>query len=172
MNAANAQGPTFGPHRTTVERRSERELIITRIFNGPVRRVFAAWTTPELLQQWWAPKSVGISFISCAVDARTDGTYRFVFGHPAAPEPMAFFGRYLEVIPDARLVWTNEEAGEAGSVTTVTFTEKEGQTLVVMQDLYPTKETLDGAIESGSTCGFDETFAQLDELFAESNQRG
>jgi len=127
--------------------------------------VFEAWTKPELLKRWWAPKSFGIQFLSCEVDARTGGTYRFVFGHPAAEQPMAFFGRYLEVTPHTRLVWTNEESDE-GAVTTATFTEKDGKTLVVVHDLYPSKESLDAALASGSTGAFPEQFVELDDLLA------
>jgi len=148
---------------TTVERKSERELVVTRLFDGPAHIVFEAWTKPELLKRWWAPRSCGISFLSCDADVRTGGTYRFVFGHAAAEQPMAFFGRYIEVMPNARLVWTNEESDE-GAVTTVTFEEKGGKTLVVVHDLYPSKEALDNAIASGSTSGADEQFEQLDEL--------
>jgi uncharacterized protein YndB with AHSA1/START domain len=150
--------------RTTVERRSERELVVTRTFNAPARIVFEAWTRPELLKRWWAPKTCGISFISCETDVRTGGTYRFVFGHPAAEQPMEFFGRYVEVTPHSRLVWTNDEGGEGGAVTTVTFEERGDVTLVVMHDLYASKEALDGAIASGATSGSSEAFEQLDEL--------
>ncbi len=153
-------------NRTTVERKSERELIVTRTFKGPARIVFEAWTKPELLKRWWAPKSFGITFISCEADVRTGGTYRFVFGHPASEQPMEFFGKYVEVTPHSRLVWTNEEGGEGGAVTTVTFEERGDDTLVVMHDLYPSKEALDGAMASGSTSGFGEAFEQLDELLA------
>ena len=172
MNAHNENDPTPGRHPTTVERRSARELVVTRTFDGPARVVFEAWTTPELLMRWWAPKSCGASFISCEADVRTGGAYRFVFSHPASPEPMAFFGRYIEVIPYSRIVWTNDEGGEDGAVTTVTFTEADGRTLVAMHDRHPSKEALDGAIESGSTSGFGETFDQLDELLAASRTRG
>ena len=157
--------------RTTVERKSERELVVTRFFDGPARIVFEAWTRPELLQRWWAPKSFGVSFISCEADVRTGGTYRFVFGHPASDQPMAFFGRYIEVTPHSRLVWTNDEGGEGGAVTTVTFEEKGNQTLVVMRDLYPSKQALDDAIASGSTSGMGETFEQLDELLVTLGRR-
>src|SRR5580704_1391450 len=132
-------------NRTTAERKSDRELVITRTFNGPARIVFEAWTKPELLKRWWVPKSAGISLLSCEADVRAGGAYRFVFGHGGA-ETMAFFGKYLEVVPPARLVWTNEEGGENGSVTTVTFEEKGGKTLVVVQELYPSKEALDAAM--------------------------
>jgi len=172
----NESAPRKG--RTTVERKSERELVVTRTFDGPPRIVFEAWTRPELLKRWWAPKSVGISFLSCEVDARTGGTYRLVFGHPASDQPMAFFGRYIEVIPPSRLVWTNEEAGDAGSITTATFEERGAGTLVVLHDLYPSKEALDAALASGSagidesgTGGYGETFLQLDELLVALDDR-
>jgi uncharacterized protein YndB with AHSA1/START domain len=154
-------------NHTTAERKSDRELVVTRIVNGPARIVFEAWTRPELFRQWWVPKSVGLTLLSCEMDVRVGGTYRLVFSHPAAPEPMAFFGTYVEVTPPSRLVWTNEEGGENAQVTTVTFEEKEkgGKTLIVMHDLYPSKEALDEAIASGSTGdGSDETFDQLEEL--------
>jgi len=150
-------------NRTTVERKSERELVVTRVFDGPAHIVLEAWTKPELLKRWWAPRSCGVSFLSCEADVRTGGTYRFVFSHAASEQPVAFFGKYIEVTPDARLVWTNEESDE-GAVTTVTFEEKGGKTLIVMHDLYPSKEALDNAIASGSTSGAGEQFEQLDEL--------
>jgi uncharacterized protein YndB with AHSA1/START domain len=150
--------------RTTVERKSERELVVTRTINGPARIVFEAWTKPELFKQWWAPKSFGLSMLSCEMDVRAGGSYRLVFGHAASPQPMEFFGRYIEVTPHSRLVWTNEEGDDGGAVTTVTFEEKDGKTLLVMHDLYPSKEALDGAIASGSTSGMGETLQQLDEL--------
>ena len=163
MDARRESEPTPMKNRTTVERTSERELVVTRTVNGPARIVFEAWTRPELLKRWWAPKSFGLTMISCEADARVGGTYRLVFRHDAFPEPMAFFGRYIEVTPHSRLAWTNEE-GEGGQVTTVTFEEKGGKTLLVMHDLYPSKEALDAAIASGSTSGTGETFEQLDEL--------
>ncbi|WP_146651481.1 SRPBCC family protein [Labilithrix luteola] len=152
---------------TTSERKSDRELVVTRTFNAPARLVFKAWTTPELLMQWWAPKSFGVSMISCEVDARVGGSYRFVFvvGNDAS-KPMPFFGKYLEVKPHSRLVWTNEEGDEGGAITTATFEEKSGKTLLTLHDLYPSKEALDAAIASGSTGGMCETCNQLDELLA------
>ena len=149
---------------TKVERKSERELVTTRTFNGPARIVFEAWTKPELFKQWWVPKSLGLTLLSCDMDVRPGGKYKLVFKHGAS-EPMAFYGRYTEVTPPSRLVWTNEEGGEDGSVTTVTFEEQGGKTLVVLTELYPSKEALDAAIASGSTSGdMNETFEQLEEL--------
>ena len=153
-------------NRTTTERTSDRELVVTRRFNAPARIVFEAWTRPELFKRWWIPKSFALSLLSCDMDVRAGGKYRLVFSHPSAPEPMAFFGRYQEVTPHTRLAWTNEEGGEDGPVTTVTFEERDGRTLVVMNDLYPSKEALDAAITSGSTGAAGETFEQLEELLA------
>ncbi len=164
MDAARDSKPTPMKNPTTVERTSPRELVVTRTFNGPPHIVFEAWTRPELLKRWWTPKSFGIALISCETDVRPGGTYRFLFSHPAAPEPMAFFGRYVEVTPPSRLVWTNEEAGGDGAVTTVTFEARGGGTVVTMHDLYPSKEALDAAIASGSTSGCTEMFEQLDEV--------
>lgn len=151
-------------YATTVERKSERELVVTRIFNGPAHIVFDAWTKPELLQRWWTPRSCGLSFATCEIDARTGGKYRFVFSHASSEQPMAFFGRYVEVIPNSRLVWTNEEAEEDGAITTVTFEDTGGETLVRIHDLYSSKKALDDAIASGSTNGAGESFEQLDQL--------
>jgi len=164
MDARRESDPTPVKNPTTVERKSERELVITRTFNGPARIVFEAWTKPELLKRWWAPKSFGLSLLSCEADVRVGGTYRLVFGHAASPKPMEFFGRYLEVTPHSRLVWTNDEGGDGGAVTTVTFEEKGGKTLLVMRDLYPSKEALDGAIASGATGGLPEQLEELDKF--------
>ena len=149
-----------------MERKSDRELVVTRTFNAPARIVYEAWTRPELFQRWWTPKSSGMTMLTCEMDVRVGGTYRLVFRHPSSGQPMAFFGRYTEVTPNSRIVWTNDEGGEGGAVTTVTFEEQGGKTLVVMSDLHPTKEALDAAIASGATSGFDEQFAQLDEMLA------
>jgi uncharacterized protein YndB with AHSA1/START domain len=160
MGAGRDNGPTMNSG-TNVERKSERELVITRTFNAPARIVFAAWTTPELLKRWWAPKSSGMVLVSCEADVRTGGKYRFEFGNGGS-KTMAFFGKYIEVIPNARLVWTNEESDE-GAVSTLTFEEKAGKTVLVLHEVYPSKEALDRTI-AGMEDGMSETFAQLDEL--------
>lgn len=144
--------------RTTVERRSDREVVVTRSFDAPARLVFAAWSDPELFQRWWVPKSMGMQLHACEMDVRTGGTYRLNFG-----EGMDFFGRYIEVTPPSRIVWTNDEDGADGSVTTVTFEEEDGRTLLVMSELYPSKEAFDEA-GAGAAEATHETFAQLDEL--------
>ncbi|HMJ56846.1 MAG TPA: SRPBCC family protein [Polyangiaceae bacterium] len=161
MDARRESGPTPMKNRTTVERKSERELVVTRTVNGPARIVFEAWTKPELFKRWWVPKSMGVSLLSCEMDVRVGGRYRLVFGHDAS-KPMEFFGRYIEVTPDSRLVWTNDEGEDGGAVTTVTFEEKAGKTLLVMHELYPSKEALDGAMVSGEKGGMSETLDQLD----------
>ena len=163
MDATRESEPTPVTNRTTAERKSERELVVTRTVNGPARIVFEAWTRPELFKRWWVPKSFGLTLLSCELDVRVGGAYRLVFSHHGS-EPMAFFGRYTEVTPHSRLVWTNDEGDDGGAVTTATFEENAGKTLLVMHDLYPSKEALDAAIASGSTDGMSETLDQLDEL--------
>lgn len=156
--------PTPMKNRTTVQRSSERELVVTRTFNAPAHLVFKAWTTPELFKQWWVPKSMGMVLRSCDMDVRVGGRYCLAFGDD--PSNLAeFFGRYVEVVPHSRLVWTNEEDGENGQVTTVTFEEKEGKTLLVLRELYPSKQALDAA-GTGAADAMGETFEQLDELLA------
>src|SRR6476619_2141300 len=159
MDARRESEATPMKNRTTVERKSERELVVTRTFNGPARIVFEAWTRPELFKQWWVPKSMGMVLRSCEMDVRVGGTYRLEF----EPDATAFFGTYLDVTPHARLVWTNEEGGEGGPVTTVTFEEKGGKTLLVVRERYSSKEALDAA-GTGAADAMVETFAQLDEL--------
>jgi uncharacterized protein YndB with AHSA1/START domain len=149
-------------NRTTVERKSDREVAVTRTFDAPARLVFEAWTNAELFKEWWVPRSMGMTLRSCELDVRTGGQYRLVFGDDPA-NPIAFFGRYLDVVPNRRIVWTNEESGPDGSVTTVTFDEKNGKTTLVLTELYPTKEALDAA-GTGAQDAMLETFGQLDEL--------
>jgi uncharacterized protein YndB with AHSA1/START domain len=158
------EGSSAAVNRTAVKRKSDRELVVTRTFDAPVHLVFEAWSKPELFKQWWVPKSVGMSLLSCDMDIRTGGTYRLVFSHPAFDQPMAFFGTYKEVTPHKRLVWTNEDSDQ-GAVTTVTFEENDGKTLVIFHELYPTTAALEEAL-AGSAEGLPEQFAQLDELLA------
>jgi len=158
------EGSSAAMNRTNVQRKSELELVVTRTFNAPAHIVFEAWSNPELFKQWWVPKSAGMSLVSCDMDVRTGGTYRLVFRHPAFDQPMAFFGTYGEVTPNKRIVWTNEESDE-GAVTTVTFEENDGKTLVTFHERYPTTAALEEAL-AGSAEGLPEQFAQLDELLA------
>ena len=162
MVASTESESTPKDNRTTSERKSDREMVVTRTFDAPPRLVFEAWTKPELFKQWWVPKSSGATLLSCEQDVRVGGGYCLEFAHPKFATPMAFFGKYLEVVPDARLVWTNEES-EDGAVTTVTFEEKDGKTLLVMSELYPSKQALDMAIE-GMGEAMPEAFEQLDEF--------
>lgn len=152
-----------GRNRTAVERKSDRELVVTRLFDAPRRLVFRAWAEPELFRRWWVPEGAGIKLVSCEMDVRTGGKYRLEF---AAGETriMAFYGKYLAVTPDERIVWTNEEGGE-GAVTTVTFEEQGGKTLLTFHELYPSKEALDEAM-AGSAEGLPAQLDQLDELLS------
>src|SRR4051794_14530109 len=164
MDARRETEPGPAKNRTTVERTSDRELVVRRTFNAPARIVFEAWTKPELVKRWWVPKSTGMSLLSCEMDVRAEGKYRLVFGMNDAV--MEVFGKYTEVTPHSRLVWTNEEGEEGGAVTTVTFEEKGGQTLLVKHDLYPSKAALDGELASGATEGMPVQLDQLAELLA------
>lgn len=148
--------------RTKIERTSDTELVVTRTFDAPARIVFQAWTTPALFKRWWAPKSLGMNILSCEMDVRTGGGYRLTFGEDEASS-FSFFGKYLEVIPNARLVWTNEE-GDEGALTTVTFEDRGEQCVLVYSDRYPTKAALEA--ERGAEDGLPEQFKQLDALLA------
>jgi uncharacterized protein YndB with AHSA1/START domain len=161
MNTGIESKPGPVKNRTTVERVSDREVVVTRTVNGPARLVFEAFTKAELFRRWWVPKSMGMTLLSCEMDARVGGKYRLVFDH--SPEPAAFFGTYVEVEPYSRLAWTNDEGGEGGAVTTVTFEDKGGKTLVVLRESYPSKAALDAA-GTGAAEAMVETFDQLDEL--------
>jgi len=144
--------------RIAIERKSDRELVVRRTFDAPARLVFDAWTRPELFRQWWVPKSMGMTLVSCEMDVRVGGKYHLNFG-----DGMDFYGKYVEVTPPSRLAWTNEEGGEAGPVTTVTFEERDGRTLLTLHELYPSKEALDAA-GTGAAEAMNETFGQLDQL--------
>jgi uncharacterized protein YndB with AHSA1/START domain len=165
MNARSSADVTLTRDRTTIERTSEQDLVVTRTIDGPRDVVFEAWTDAELFQQWWVPKSYGLTLLSCEIDARVGGGYRLTFDNGNA-EPMAFFGRYLEVTPPARLAWTNEEDDGGTVVTTVTFEEDHGRTRLTVHDRYPSKEALDATVASGAINWNSETFDQLDELLA------
>ena len=150
---------------TSVERKSDLEFVVTRVFDAPARLVFEAWSKPDLVRRWWVPEGAGLTLLSCEMDVRTGGKYRLVFAHPAAPDGMAFFGTYQEVIPGTRMVWSNEESGDQGGVTTVVFEERDGRTFVTYSERYPTAEALDDAL-AGSAEGLPEQFRQLDAMLA------
>lgn len=155
--------PNRETNPTTVARKSDRELAVTRVFDSPPSAVFDAWTRPELFRLWWAPKSMGATLSGCEIDARTGGGYRITFGGDGA-DSATFFGKYIEVTPPSRLVWTNEESDDA-PVTTVTFEGKGEGTLLVLSELYPSAEPLAEAL-AGMEAMSGEQFAQLDEVLA------
>jgi len=162
MNAKDSESNTT-KNPTTVEAKSEREVVVTRTFDAPARIVFQAWTTPELFKRWWVPKSMPLALLSYEADIRTGGAYRLVFDVDGT-KTMAFFGKYIEVTPHSRIVWTNDESGEDGAISTVTLEEKGGKTLMILHELYRSKEARDAALASGSYDGMGETFDQLDEF--------
>lgn len=157
------------PETTHVERIGDCDLVVTRSFDAPARLVFAAWTTPEIFVRWWVPKSAGMRLLSWAMDVRIGGAYRLEFGHPAFDQPVAFFGRYIELVADTRLSWTNEES-EDGPITRVAFKVAGGKTQVILRDTYPNKAAIDAAIDSGSTSGWPEQYAQLDDVLAQAGR--
>ena len=152
---------------TSVERRGDRELVVVRTFDAPPGMVFRAWSQAELFRLWWVPKSAaGISLVSCDMDVRTGGKYRLEFA-AGGSDTMAFYGKYLEVVPDERIVWTNDEGeeGEEGAVTTVTFQDQGGKTLLTFQEVYPSRDALEEALQ-GSAAGLPEQLEQLDQLLS------
>lgn len=160
-----ASGAGDARNRTSAERRGDRELVVTRIFNAPPGTVYKAWSQADLFRRWWVPKSVtGMSLVSCDMDVRSGGRYRLEFDF-GGPETMAFHGKYLEVVPDKRIVWTNDE-GEEGAITTVTFEDQGGKTLLTFHEIYPSKEALEEALQ-GSAAGLPEQLEQLGDLLAE-----
>src|SRR5215203_4343476 len=151
-------------NRTSVERRGDRELVVRRMFDAPPSAVFRAWSQPELFQRWWVPKSAsGVSLMSCDMDVRTGGKYRLEFG-AGGSDTMAFYGKYLEVVPDERIVWTNDE-GEEGAITTLIFEDQGGTTLLNFHEVYPSREAHEEALQ-GSAAGLPEQLDQLDELLS------
>ncbi|MEP6654069.1 MAG: SRPBCC family protein [Myxococcales bacterium] len=171
MNARKDSDVNAPKNPTTVEPKSEREIVVTRTFDAPARIVFQAWTTPALFKRWWVPKSMPLPLLSYEADIRTGGGYRLVFGVDDT-KTMAFFGKYIEVTPHSRIVWTNDESGEDGAVTTVTLEEIGEQTLMVLHELYRSKEVRDAALASGAYDGMGETFGQLDEVLVTLGAKG
>lgn len=163
MEARTENERTATKNRTTVERKSDREIVVSRTFNAPARIVFEAWTNAELFKQWWVPKSLGMILVSCKLDVRTGGSYRLEFAVGGdTSQTMAFFGKYTEVVAPSRIVWTNEEDDDQGSVTTATFEEKNGKTLLVVTELFPSKEAADA--NGGAADAAPEVHDQLEAL--------
>ena len=148
---------------TQIERKSDRELVVTRLFDASPQILFKAWSQPDLFRRWWVPKGAPMTLVSCDMDVRTGGKYRLEFG-TGESDTMAFYGKYLEVIPDQRIVWTNDE-GEEGAVTTVTFEAQGEKTLLTFHEIYSSKEALDEAM-TGSAAGLPQQLDQLEELLA------
>jgi uncharacterized protein YndB with AHSA1/START domain len=169
METRSAVEGTATQDRTTIERKSDRELVVTRTIDGPPEAVFEAWTDAELFRQWWVPKSFPITLLSCEIDARAGGGYRLTFANGDG-DPIAFFGRYLEVTRPSRLVWTNEEEHGGNIVTSATFEDDQGRTRVVIVDEYPSKDALDEAIAAEAISWNPETFDQLDDLLAKRGE--
>jgi uncharacterized protein YndB with AHSA1/START domain len=151
-------------NHTSIERKGDRELVVRRTFDAPPSIVYKAWSQPELFQRWWVPKSApGVSLVSCDMDVRTGGKYRLEFGDGGS-NTMSFYGKYLEVVPNERIVWTNDE-GEEGAVTTVTFEDQGGKTLLNFIEIYPSREALEEALQ-GSAVALPEQLQQLEDVLS------
>jgi uncharacterized protein YndB with AHSA1/START domain len=154
---------------TTLERTSDREIVITRSFRAPPRIVFEAFTKSEHVRKWWAPRSRGVELVACDADVSVGGAYRYVMRVRDLGD-MAFSGRYVELTPPSRLVYTQvfepmKDAGEA--VVTVTFDAEPGErTKMTSRERYPSKDALEAAIQSGMEGGMRESMDQLDVLVA------
>ena len=149
---------------TSIERKGDRELVVTRTFDAPPGIVYRAWTQPDLFRRWWMPKSLaGVSLIACDMDVRTGGKYRLEFS-TGGSDTMAFHGKYLDVVPNERIVWTNDE-GEEGAITTVTFEDLGGKTLLSFHEIYPSREALEEALQGGAAA-LPEQFDQLGEFLS------
>lgn len=149
---------------TQVERLSDRELAVTRLFDAPAHMVFKAWSDPSLFRRWWVPAGFGINLVGCEMDVRTGGTYRLEFA--AGDQTMAFHGKYLDVVPNHKIVWTNDEGEGDGQVTTVTFEDRGGKTLVTYRDSFASEAALEEAM-NGAAKGLPQQLEQLAELLAD-----
>ncbi len=158
--------PENEAHRMSLERTSDTTLVITRTLRAPPAIVFEAWTNPDYVRRWWAPLSRGVTLTECDADLRPGGEYRYVLTR--GKERFAFYGKYLEITPPSRLVYTQifEPFPDAEARITVSFEADGGYTRLVSREVYPSKVALDGALHSGMEDGARETFQQLDELVA------
>ena len=153
---------------TTLTTPSDREVITERVFDAPRDRVYAAFTDPELIPQWWGRRRT--TTLVDKLDVRPGGAWRFVERNSDGSEN-GFRGTFREVTPPESLVYTFEWEGMPGHVVvdTVTFEDLDGRTKVTNTSLFHTTEERDGMLESGMEKGLNESYEQLDELLAEDD---
>jgi uncharacterized protein YndB with AHSA1/START domain len=150
--------------RAIVTTPGDRDIHIERVFDAPRDRVFATYTDPGLIPEWWGPRRT--TTIVDVMDVRTGGSWRFVTRGDDGSET-AFRGAYREVTPPERIVQTFEWEGMPGhvSVETATFEQlDDGRTRVVTTSVFDTTEERDGMVGSGMEGGLQETYERLDEL--------
>jgi uncharacterized protein YndB with AHSA1/START domain len=147
----------------------EREIRVERVFDAPRERVFAAYTDPELVAQWWGPRNS--TTVVDEMDATTGGKWRFTMPNPDGGET-GFRGVYREVLAPERIVQTFEWEGMPGHVTvdTATFEDLGDRTRLVTTSIFHTPEERDGMLESGMESGMNETYDRLDELLARQRE--
>jgi uncharacterized protein YndB with AHSA1/START domain len=150
---------------TTLTTPTDREFRVERVFDAPRDRVFAAFTDPDLIPQWWGPRDT--TTVVDRMDVRAGGAWRFVMRDADGGET-GFRGTYREVTPPERIVQTFEWEGMPGhvSVETATFEELGERTKVTTTSIFHTPEERDGTLASGMERGLNETYARLDELLA------
>jgi uncharacterized protein YndB with AHSA1/START domain len=153
-------------NRTVISLPSDREILITRVFEAPRELVFRAHTDPALIPLWWGPRST--TTIVDQMDVRPGGKYRFV--HRSDGNDYVFHGEFREIVPPERLVQTSEmEGAEGGVLETITFVEHDGKTTLTVLDTCPTQEVRDAILASGMEEGLDESYMRLAELLAEQS---
>jgi uncharacterized protein YndB with AHSA1/START domain len=151
-----------GSNALTVTTPSDREIVMTRVFDAPRDLVFEAHTSCEHMSRWWGPRKY--EFASCEIDFRPGGKWRIVHRGPDGEE-YAFHGEYREIVPPERIVWTFEFEGWPGnvSVETLTLEEHAGKTTFTATSVYDTVEQRNGMLESGMEEGAAESMDRLDE---------
>jgi uncharacterized protein YndB with AHSA1/START domain len=143
---------------------TDREIVMTRVFDAPRHLVFDAFSKPELLKRWFGPR--GWSLVVCEVDLKVGGGFRFVLRGPDGKE-MGMRGVYREIVPPERSVHMESFDDYPGeSQVTSVFVEQRGQTTLTVTVLYPSREVRDAVIKSGMEHGAAESYDRLAELLA------
>jgi uncharacterized protein YndB with AHSA1/START domain len=150
----------------TVTLPTDEQILITREFDAPKHLVYQAWTTPELVMQWWSGQRGEMT--SAEIDLRVGGAWRYVMIATGGHE-VAFHGEFREIVPDERIVNTEvyEIAGtsdDEAALNTVTFTERDGRTTLTVLTELPSQEIRDMIIDSGMEGGMQEGMDLLEQV--------
>lgn len=147
---------------------SDREIVLTRLFDAPRRLVFDAMTKPEHVRRWWGILDDKHSVPVCEIDLRPGGAWRFVGRGPEGDFP-AFYGTYREIAPPERLVYTEffEPFPDVGSLISTVFTEEDGKTRMTVTCLYPSLDVRDMVLSTGMSKGAGLSYDRLEDLVRE-----